>query len=347
MLEYIPWDRIPETLPTWIGIAFCISQSAMFSGLNLAVFGVSRLRLEADADTNPLSRRLLRLRRDSNFLLSTILWGNVAVNVLLTLLSDSVLTGVSAFFFSTVLITFMGEIFPQAYFSRNALRMGAMLAPVLRIYQVLLYPVAKPVALMLDLWLGKEGVTFFRETELRNIIEQHVAAEEAKEISPIEGIGALNFLEIDDVPVREEGVIIDQRSLITLPVEGDAPVFPAFTPSPDDPFLKRLQVSGKKWAIIIDPDGNPQFALDTDGFLRDALFEPEIFTPHAHFHRPVIVKNPKTHLGDVMRRLRIGPVEHGQDVIDKDIILLWGDHKRIITGSDILGRLMRGIAEEP
>ena len=29
----------------WIGILFCVSQSAMFSGLNLAFFGVSRLRL--------------------------------------------------------------------------------------------------------------------------------------------------------------------------------------------------------------------------------------------------------------------------------------------------------------
>ena len=29
----------------WVGIAFCIIQSAMFSGLNLAIFSVSKLRL--------------------------------------------------------------------------------------------------------------------------------------------------------------------------------------------------------------------------------------------------------------------------------------------------------------
>jgi len=33
----------------WIGILFCISQSAMFSGLNLALLGISRLRLEVEA----------------------------------------------------------------------------------------------------------------------------------------------------------------------------------------------------------------------------------------------------------------------------------------------------------
>lgn len=30
---------------TWLGIAVCLSQSAMFSGLNLALLGFSRLSL--------------------------------------------------------------------------------------------------------------------------------------------------------------------------------------------------------------------------------------------------------------------------------------------------------------
>jgi hypothetical protein len=35
-------------------------------------------------------------------MLATILWGGVATNVLLTLLSGSLLTGVAAFVFSTI-----------------------------------------------------------------------------------------------------------------------------------------------------------------------------------------------------------------------------------------------------
>src|SRR5512147_2473827 len=97
---------------TWIGVLLCISQSALFSGLNLAIFSVSRLRLEVEmANRNPKAARLLALRRNSNFTLAVVLWGNVAVNVLLTLLFKSVLTGVGAFLFSTVVITFLGEIF--------------------------------------------------------------------------------------------------------------------------------------------------------------------------------------------------------------------------------------------
>ena len=117
----------------WVAIALCISQSAMFSGLNLAYFSVSRLRLESEAATgNPQAKAVLQLRRDSNLLLATILWGNVGINVLLTLLSNSVLAGVSAFLFSTGLITFLGEIVPQAYCSRRALAVASALSPVMR-----------------------------------------------------------------------------------------------------------------------------------------------------------------------------------------------------------------------
>ena len=94
----------------WLGIGFCLLQSGLFSGLNLALLGLSRLQLEVEAKSgNPAALRILALRRDSNFLLTTVLWGNVAVNCLLTLLSDSVMAGVGAFLFSTVGITVAGE----------------------------------------------------------------------------------------------------------------------------------------------------------------------------------------------------------------------------------------------
>ena len=42
---------------------------------------------------------------------------------------------------------------------------------------------------------------------------------------------------------------------------------------------------------------------------------------------------------------RLQPEGPGDDVIDKDLILVWtAEERRIITGSDILGRLLRGIA---
>ncbi|MDY6864018.1 MAG: DUF21 domain-containing protein [Thermodesulfobacteriota bacterium] len=328
----------------WLSIGFCITQSAMFSGLNLALFSISRLKLEVEASSgNKDATKVLNMRKDSNFLLTTILWGNVGVNVLLAILSNSVFAGVFAFLFSTVVITFIGEILPQAYFSRNALQMAALFSPVLRIYQMILYPVAKPTAKMLDFWLGKEGIQYFRERDFRQMIKKHIEADEV-DVDHLEGLGAINFLAIDDLLVIQEGETLDPRSIVSLPINEGRPVFPKFEKSHLDPFLQKIHASRKKWVIIIDSTETPRFVLDSDGFLRAALFESYRFNPYAYCHIPIIVYNPKVSLGKVICKFKVHPVHPEDDVIDQDIILLWGDVKRVITGADILGRLFRGIA---
>jgi CBS domain containing-hemolysin-like protein len=329
---------------TWIGILFCITQSAMFSGMNLALFSIGRLRLEVEASQgNKAAAKVLRMRKDSNFLLTTVLWGNVGINVLLTLLSNSVLAGISAFFFSTIVITFIGEILPQAYFSRNAMRMASLLAPVLKVYQIILYPAAKPSAKILDLWLGAESIQYFRESSLREVIQKHIEAEES-DIDRLEGIGALNFLAIDDLLVAQEGENVDPKSVIALPTENDLPVFPAFDRITTDPFLQRVEVSGKKWVIITNEKGAPYLALDSDGFLRDALFEEENISPFQYCHRPIVVRDTRMPLGKVLWRLKVHNQRSSSGVIDRDIVLVWDEQeKRVITGADILDRLLKGI----
>ena len=83
--------------------------------------------------------------------------------------------------------------------------------------------------------------------------------------------------------------------------------------------------------------------LDTHRFLRAALFGSAEMRPDAYLHHPVVVSDPRTRLGDVIGRLRVRPEHPGDDVIDDDLILVWGKERRIITGSDLLGRLLRGI----
>jgi len=337
-------ETLSLNLFVWIGILFCISQSAMFSGLNLALLGISRLRLEVEASTgNANAVKILALRKDFNFLLTTILWGNVAINVLLTLLSQSVMSGVIAFFFSTILITFLGEITPQAYFSRHAMRMGALLSPLLRFYQFLLFPVAKPSAVVLDWWLGKEGIKYFRERDLRSLIRKHIEAEES-DVDRLEGIGAMNFLALDDINVTQEGEYVDPDSVIRLPTKDGLPVFPKFESRAQDPFLLDVNSSGKKWVIIVDEGDQPCMVLNANAFLRAALFGVEPVNPYIYCHRPIIIEDVSTLLGKVLPGLKVYPKSEIDDVIEDDLILIWSNEKRIITGADILGRLLRGIA---
>lgn len=328
----------------WLGIAFCVSQSAMFSGCNLAFYRLSRLRLEVESRHDPRAGRVLALRQDSNYLLATILWGNVSINVLLALLANSVLAGVIAFFFSTFVITWLGEIMPQAYFSRHPLRTAALLAPVIRFYQRLLYPVARPTGRFLDWWLGREAIEYLHEPLLRDILKAHVRSPET-DVSDVEGIGALNFLDIDDLSSTHEGELIAPESIVELPVDVDLPRFPDIEPRADDPFLKTINRSPHTWVVLVDADRQPLLALNAPDFTRAALFGAKPFDPYRYCHRPVVVRDHQTTLGDVIRRLKART--DSDDVIDRDVVLVWLDRPRIITGSDLLGRLLTGIGNSP
>ena len=332
-------------LLTWIGIVLCLSQSAMLSGLNLGLFSLGKLELEVEArQGSRQAKKVLALREDANFALVTILWGNVGVNVLLALLSGSVMGGVAAFLFSTVVITIFAEIIPQSYFTRNALRLAALLAPVLRLYQLVLYPVAKPTALALDAWLGNETIRYYPERDLRRLIQVHMESGES-DIARVEGQGALNFLEIDDVHLADEGEPLDPTSVLRLDFDGHRPQFPSFQPDPNDEFLQAVNRSGKSWVVLLDRrDERPRLLLNADEFLREALFEPQRFHALRHCHRPLLIERGDLKLGDLIPRLKVFTGPEGEEVVEDDVILLWSDEPRVITGNDILGRLLRRIA---
>jgi hypothetical protein len=170
----------------------------------------------------------------------------------------------------------------------------------------------------------------------------HMASDDA-EVDHVEGSGALNFLAIDDLSVVHEGEAVDQESVIPLDMNAEGqPIFPRFEHAGHDPFLRRIERSAKKWIILTNDSGEPQLVMNSDSFLRHALFHQET-APLAHCHRPIIVRDPLTPLGELLSQLKVDPQMPGDDVIDHDIILLWAAERRVITGADILGRLMRGI----
>ena len=225
------------------------------------------------------------------------------------------------------------------------MKTAALFVPILQIYRVLLYPLAKPCALILDAWLGREGILYFKEQDLKEVIRRHIEAAES-DVDHVEGLGAINFLTIDDVPISEKGEPVDPDSILKLPVKGGKPVFPEFERLAIDPFLLQVQSSGHKWVVLTDLEGDVVCLLDADGFLRAAVFSADPCDPHTFCHRPIVVTQSDLPLGDFLTCLGRNPDANEEDAIDRDAILLWGRDKRIITGADILGRLLRGIASE-
>lgn len=329
---------------TWLGMALCLSQSAMFSGLNLGMLGPSRLRLQVAARGGDRgAQRILELRKDFHLLLTTILWGNVAVNTLLALLADSMLTGVVAFAVSTVGITLFGEIIPQAYISRHAYRVGGALAPVVRFYRALLLPVAWPTARMLDRLVGKEGLGLFREHDLREILRLHIA-EDTSDVSHVEGRGALNFLDLDDRVLGEEAEPLDPEAIVAVPFVGGRPALPAFTTDPESAFLRRVHAARREWVVLTDEAGTPRLVLNANSFLRAVLMEGNRVDARLHCHEPLVVTDPETKLQTVLEGLELVAPRSPEMALHPRLVLLWMPRdKRVLTDVDLLETLLRGV----
>ncbi|WP_127715925.1 DUF21 domain-containing protein [Halobacteriovorax sp. HLS] len=328
---------------TWIAIFCCVVLSGIFSGLNIGLFGLARLRLESEADAgNIMAQNVLKMRQDSNFLLTTLLWGNVSVNTLLALLTESVFSGLGAFIFTTFIITFFGEIIPQAWFSRNALQIGSALRPLIKLFQFFLYPLAKPTALLLDRWLGKEGLHFFSEETLKILLEKHIESADS-DIEKFEGVGALNFLSMDDLSITEEGEDIHPDSIIKIDTNLDLPSIPDQSEEGFDTFFSKIVHCPVKWAIFVDKDNFPVLVLNTDAYIK-SYYSKNLHDKFQYCHRPIVFKSNEAKVADIAYQFKVDSEHDEDDVIDYDVVILWSEyHRKVITGSDILGRLFRGI----
>ena len=132
----------------------------------------------------------------------------------------------------------------------------------------------RPTAILLDWWLGVEGIAYLRERDVRSLVAR--AAASGGDIGKLEATGVQNFLDLDDLPVTEEGEPVHAQSIISLPLASGRCVLPTFNPSPDDPFLQRVNASGKKWVIVTVSLVSRRSCWTPDHFLRDALFnQPE------------------------------------------------------------------------
>ena len=170
--------------------------SALFSGLTLGLMGLDKHELERKVKLGDKSaKKVYRVRRRGNLLLTTLLLGNVGVNAILSIFLGSIATGVVAGFAAIALIFIFGEILPQAVISRHALAFGARTAWLVRIIIVLLYPVCGPIAWALDKMLGREMPTLYSRGELLSIIKEHGSSGESEIDRDEERImkGALTF----------------------------------------------------------------------------------------------------------------------------------------------------------
>lgn len=158
----------------FIIVAILVVLSGTFAGLTLALFGIKLSTLERKirlGDQNAI--KVYKIRKNSNLLLCTLLLGNVASYTVMSIFLGSITSGIVAAIIATALIFIFGEILPQAIFPRYALQVGANLAWLVWVLLIIFYPIAAPIAWILDKLLGKEPPELWSKKELGEIIKYH------------------------------------------------------------------------------------------------------------------------------------------------------------------------------
>ncbi|XP_029916789.1 metal transporter CNNM4 [Myripristis murdjan] len=188
-------------------ISFLLVLSGMFSGLNLGLMALDpmELRIVQSCGTDKekkYARKIEPIRRKGNYLLCSLLLGNVLVNTTLTILLDDLIgSGIGAVVASTIGIVIFGEIVPQALCSRHGLAVGANTIMVTKLFMLLTFPLSWPISKILDYVLGQEiGTVYNREklVEMLKVTEPYNDLVK-EELNMIQGALELRTKTVEDV----------------------------------------------------------------------------------------------------------------------------------------------------
>lgn len=234
-------------------VIILVSMSAICSGLNVSLMALkpSDLKRKAalgDAD----AKKVVGLRINSHLSLASILLTNVAVISVTSLVLEHRYNGVIALIASTLLIVVFGEIIPQAFFLKNALKITALFSPVLKIMIIITYPIAKPLQILLDALFGQDKNKLHSRHELGMIIAEHSGHKESEldedEVEIIKGVLKLSekhvieiMTPISDVFSVNQNTVIDAEKVDEIKAQNYSriPIFNEHIGSPQGVLLMK------------------------------------------------------------------------------------------------------------
>lgn len=194
--------------------------SGIYAGLTLSLFGIQLTTLERRIKLgDEEAKSVYEIRRHGYLLLCSLLLGNVASYTVMAIYLGSITSSVTASIIATALIFIFGEIIPQALFPRYAVKIGAKLVPLVRFTIIVCYPIAAPIAWILNKTIGKEPPVLWSKQELGEIIKFHkefgdgiIDKDEERIIQ-----GALSFSELKALDImipRDEAFFLEAKTII-------------------------------------------------------------------------------------------------------------------------------------
>jgi Mg2+/Co2+ transporter CorB len=213
-----------------LALVFLLVLGGVFSAAETALTSASRAQMHQKAKRGDRRARIVNtLRQDGETLIGSLLLGNNLANTLGTALTTAVLTSlfsdagvVYATAIMTVLILVFAEVLPKTYALSNAERMAIGLAPIVRGWLWLSWPLSWLLRRTSDgaLWLfGLKAETplglYVSDEELRGAIELHASNPHREDVQH-ERAMLRSILDLDAVTVDK--IMIHRKNMMAFDV---------------------------------------------------------------------------------------------------------------------------------
>jgi len=261
-------------LPIWLMIllvTLLLCLSGLFSGLNLGLMALDQTELQIVIKTGTESEQadaksIMPIRALGNFLLCSLLLGNVLVNNTLTIMLDALTGGggLIAVIGSTFGIVIFGEIIPQAICSRHGLAVGAKTIGLTKFFMFVTFPLSFPISKLLDLILGEELGTVYnraRLIELLRVTQDNIDLNK-DEVNILTGALVLQEKKVEDImtpigdcymlPIES---VLDFKTISEIKDRGYSRI-----PVYEDEESNVIHILLAKDLLFIDPDDNKPLA---------------------------------------------------------------------------------------
>ncbi|ORZ23036.1 hypothetical protein BCR42DRAFT_403830 [Absidia repens] len=208
---------------TLVSICVLVLLGAIFAGLTLGLMGLDLTNLQViKASGTPEEQynadKVLRLlAHGKHWVLVTLLLSNVVVNETLPILLDSLFGGGwQAILISTVLIVIFGEVIPQSVCVRYGLSIGAKCSKLVLVLMYVMWPLAYPIALLLDYFLGKSHGTVYKKAGLKTLVSLHRSENATDGLTEDEVHIIGSVLDLRDKPVSKVMTPIQDVFTLTM-----------------------------------------------------------------------------------------------------------------------------------
>jgi len=201
-----------------IGIFVLVALNGLIAGLTLGLLSLDETKLavlikSGDPTQQRAACRIQPLRKNAHLLLATLLLGSTVINEMLPILLQNVVKNewISVLISVGLVLTF-AELIPQAVCTHYGLRIGSMFVWFVYILRFLFFPVAYPIAKLLDFFLGKHEGALYKKAELKEFVvlhgQNHGGDLSADEVKIVQGTLSLHTKTVMQVMTNLEHVFM-------------------------------------------------------------------------------------------------------------------------------------------